>query len=82
MTFARISTNEYLGEINFYTGEGEITQDVIESFGAVGVLWVPDLQDLLQKICLSGFEHHFAATRGNVSNIIEEAFEKYLDFLS
>ncbi len=43
---------------------------------------VPDLQELLQEMCLAGFEHHFAVTLGNVQDIIEEAFINYLYFES
>ena len=65
----------------FYTGEGDFTDDQLETFGGYGVLEIQDLQDLIQQICLSGFEHHFAATRGNVAQIIAEALETYLNFL-
>ncbi len=80
-TFARISTDDLAGDIIYYTGEGEFTDDDLETFGGFGVVHIPDLQELIEEICLSGFEHHVAATRGNVAHIIEEAFETYLDFL-
>jgi L-fucose isomerase-like protein len=80
-TFARISTDDLIGEIVFYTGEGEFTNDPLETFGGFGVVEVPNLQDLIKQICLSGFEHHVAATRGNIAHIIAEALENYLDFL-
>jgi L-fucose isomerase-like protein len=81
-TFARISTDDQAGRLIFYTGEGEFTDDELETFGGYGVMEIPDLQDLIKEICLSGFEHHFAATRGNVAHVIEESFENYLDFLA
>lgn len=81
-TFARISTDDSDGEIIFYSGEGEFTEDPLETFGGYGVVEIPNMQDLLKIICLTGFEHHVAATKGNVDHIIEEALDKYLDFLS
>ena len=80
-TFARISTDDLVGDLMFYTGEGEFTDDKLETFGGYGVIEIPDLQDLIKQVCLSGFEHHFAATRGNVAHIIAEALETYLHFL-
>jgi len=79
-TFARISTDELNGEIVYYTGEGDFTDDELTTFGGYGVMEILGLQDLLKMICLGGFEHHFAATRGEVAHIIEEALETYLDF--
>ena len=80
-TFARISTDDLVGEIMFYTGEGEFTNDELETFGGFGVIEIPNLQDLIKQICVSGFEHHFAATRGDVAYIVAEALENYLNFL-
>ncbi len=82
VTFARVSTDDDSGNLVFYAGEGEFTDDPLETFGGYGVIEVPDLQELLQEICLAGFEHHFAVTRGNVADIIEEAFINYLDMES
>ncbi|HMF30365.1 MAG TPA: fucose isomerase, partial [Candidatus Lokiarchaeia archaeon] len=77
-TYARITTNDEVGEVSYYTGEGEFTDDPLETFGGYAVMDIPGLQELLQEICIMGYEHHFAATKGNVSHILEEAFE-YLD---
>jgi L-fucose isomerase-like protein len=80
-TFARITTNDLEGELMFYTGEGEFTEDTLETFGAYGVMEVVGLQELLQEICYAGFEHHFTATRGSVAYIIEEALSTYLGYV-
>ncbi len=79
-TYARISTDDLEGEIIYYAGEGEFTDDKLKTFGGYGVVEIPELQELLQHICLAGFEHHFAATLGNVADILIEAFETYLGF--
>ncbi|NVM29993.1 MAG: fucose isomerase [Candidatus Helarchaeota archaeon] len=81
-TFARISTDDVEGLIMYYTGEGDFTDDELATFGGFGVMEIPYLQELLQEICLSGFPHHFAACRGNVSHIIDEALGTYLGFHS
>ncbi len=81
-TFARVSTDDDAGNLVFYAGEGEFTDDPLETFGGYGVVEIPDLQELLQEICITGFEHHFAVTLGNVADIIEEAFINYLDIES
>jgi L-fucose isomerase-like protein len=78
MTFARLSTDDTLGEICAYVGQGEIDEEDPESFGGVGVLTVPGLQDLLHFICDQGFEHHVAINRSEVAAAVAEAWEKYL----
>lgn len=79
ITFTRLTTNDLEGVIQYYSGEGEITEDKLETFGGYGVVQVPNLQELLKNICKCGFEHHFAATTGNVNQIIKESFETYLN---
>ncbi|OHB79467.1 MAG: fucose isomerase [Planctomycetes bacterium RBG_16_55_9] len=78
MTFARISTDDTLGLIKAYVGQGRFTDDPLECDGGVGVCEVPRLQDLLDFLCRHGFEHHVAMNRGHYADILEEAFGKYL----
>lgn len=78
VTFARLSTNDMLGEVCGYVGEGEITEEDPKSFGGIGVLAVPDLQDLLRLVCDQGFEHHVAVNRSQVAKAVAEAWERYL----
>ncbi len=61
MSFARFSTNDFAGEIRGYVGEGEFTDDPLNTFGGAGVVEIPKLQKLLRYICENGFEHHVAA---------------------
>jgi L-fucose isomerase-like protein len=77
-TFARISTNDNSGMISAYTGEGEFTDDPLETFGGYGIARIPDLQQLVKYICYNGFEHHVAVNMSKTSRAIEEAFGTYL----
>ena len=56
-----------------YVGEGEFTNDPLETFGGIGVVQIPDLQQLLRYICENGFEHHVAANLSNSAAAVHEA---------
>jgi L-fucose isomerase-like protein len=79
-TFCRVSTDDLSGQIRAYLGEGEITNETLDTFGGYGVMKVPQMQDLLRYICEHGFEHHVAISSGTVGEIINEAFTKYLNW--
>lgn len=78
MTYARVSTDDTRGIIRTYTGEGELTNDPLDTFGHRAVAHVPDLQSLMKFICKKGFEHHVAMTMGNVAEVLDEAFTTYM----
>lgn len=78
MSFARFSTDDRAGKIRGYVGEGEFTNDPLETFGGAGVVRIPRLQHLLRYICENGFEHHVAANLSQVSAIVYEAAKNYL----
>jgi len=78
LTYCRISTDDLRGSIAAYTGEGEFTNDKLDTFGGYGVMHIPQLQALLQFICRFGFEHHVAINRGAVAAAIVDAFDNYL----
>ena len=78
ITFCRVSTNDSLGLIQSYMGEGEITGDEVESFGGYGVVRIPRFQRLLAHICTHGYEHHVAMNPSHVADAVEEAFSRYL----
>lgn len=80
MSFARISTDEIEGKITAYVGEGEFTNDALETFGAVGVVKIDRLQELLQLLCRKGFEHHVAVSQSLVGKILFEAMHNYLNW--
>ncbi len=77
-TFTRITTDDTDGIIRAYTGEGEMTDDPLNTFGGYGVAEIPGLQELLSYICANGFEHHVAINYSEISEAISEAFENYL----
>jgi len=77
-TFCRVTTDDLNGRIAAYVGEGELTSDLLNTFGGFGVAKVPHLQDLLRLACESGFEHHVAFTLDLVGDAVAEALGKYL----
>ncbi len=77
-TYLRISTDDFAGKIVAYTGEGEFTDDPIDTFGGYGVVHVPRFQELLAYICDNGYEHHVTINQARTASIIHEAFNKYL----
>ena len=78
MSFARFSTNDREGTIHGYVGEGEFTDDPLETFGGAGVVRIPRLQALLRYICERGFEHHVAGNFALVASAVREATTRYL----
>ena len=77
-TFLRVSTDDVHGRIRAYVGEGAFTADPLQTYGGYGVVRVPRMQDLLQFICESGFEHHVSVNQTTVAAPIQEALTKYL----
>jgi len=59
-------------------GEGEITEDPLDTFGQRAVVRVLELQKLMNFICSNGFEHHVAINMSRVADVLEEAFGNYL----
>ncbi|MDL2206599.1 hypothetical protein LJC33_06805 [Eubacteriales bacterium OttesenSCG-928-N13] len=80
ISFSSLRTEN--GRLQYYVDKGEITSDPVEDafFGCPGVLHVPGLQDKLQHISEGGFRHHVIITGGDVVDVIQEAFTKYLDY--
>ena len=78
LTYARVSTDDVNGLIRTYTGEGQLTDDHLDTFGHRAVALIPDLQTLMKYICKNGFEHHVAMTMGSVAEAIDEAFSTYM----
>jgi len=78
MSFARFSTEDRDGSMRGYVGEGEFTNDPLETFGGAGVVRIPRLQTLLRYICENGFEHHVAANFSTTAAAVYEAATRYL----
>lgn len=77
-TYCRVSTDDAQGAISAYVGEGELTDDPMETFGGYGVVHIPNLQGLLYYICENGFEHHVAINLSQTAVALNEALGKYL----
>ncbi|MBI5301069.1 MAG: fucose isomerase [Chloroflexi bacterium] len=78
MSYARITTDDKHGVIKAYAGDGEFTDDPLNTFGSRAVVKVNGLQKLLQYVCKNGYEHHVAMTASHTAGILAEAFETYL----
>lgn len=78
LTFGRITTDDPKGIMKAYVGEGELTDDELNTFGNRAVAKVPDLQGLMQYVCKNGFEHHVVMNASYTSSALKEAFENYL----
>jgi L-fucose isomerase-like protein len=77
-TYCRVSTDDAWGVIRAYVGEGEFTDDPLDTFGGRGVVEIPNFQDLLRHICANGYEHHVAVNKSRVAAAVNEALGKYL----
>jgi L-fucose isomerase-like protein len=78
MTFLRVSTDDFAGTISGYVGDGRFTDDPLNTFGAYGVVEIPNMQRLLRHICENGYEHHVAANLSSVADVLEEVANRYL----
>jgi len=79
-TYCRVSTDDEFGIVRAYVGEGEMTNDVLRTFGGFGVARIPNLQGLLQFICREGYEHHVAANMTSCADAVEDALSTYLNW--
>jgi L-fucose isomerase-like protein len=77
LTYGRITTADADGKIRTYIGEGELTDDVLKTFGNRAVARVPKLQKLMHHVCKQGFEHHVVMTQSKSAGILAEAFGNY-----
>jgi L-fucose isomerase-like protein len=78
MSYARFSTDDRAGVVRGYVGDGQFTNDPLNTFGGAGVVEIPRMQNLLRYICETGFEHHVAANFSSVASATHEAASKYL----
>jgi len=77
LTYGRITTADAEGKIRCYVGEGELTNDKLDTFGNRAVAHVPNLQGVLRHVCQQGFEHHVVMTQSHSAEILAEAFGNY-----
>ena len=78
LTYGRLSTNDVLGKITAYLGEGSLTDDELRTFGTRAVAHIPGLDRLMRFVCKHGFEHHVVMNQSLTAGILEEAFSTYL----
>jgi L-fucose isomerase-like protein len=78
LTYGRISTDDCKGIIKAYVGEGELTNDPLNTFGNRAVAQIGNLQGLMNYVCRNGFEHHVVMNASKTAGILKEAFENYL----
>ncbi len=78
LTYGRISTDDPKGIIKVYLGEGELTDDPLNTFGNRAVAQIDGLQDLMQYVCKNGFEHHVVMNASKTAAILEEALGNYM----
>jgi L-fucose isomerase-like protein len=78
VTFGRVSTDDREGRIRAYVGQGQLTDDPLQTFGTRAVVHVPELQKLMRFICRNGFEHHAAMNASHCAGILAEAMDTYL----
>jgi L-fucose isomerase-like protein len=72
LTYGRISTDDSLGLIKAYVGEGELTNDALNTFGNRAVAQINNLQGLMH------YEHHVVMNASKTAGILTEAFDNYL----
>ncbi|HKW28407.1 MAG TPA: L-fucose/L-arabinose isomerase family protein [Verrucomicrobiae bacterium] len=77
LTFGRITTADAEGKIRAYVGEGELTNDPLDTFGTRAVAHVPKLQKLMRYVCQQGFEHHVVMTQSKSAAVLAEALGNY-----
>ena len=77
-TFCRTTTDDAAGVISAYAGEGEFTNDKLDTFGGYGVMKISNLQPLMQYICTMGFEHHVAINLSQKADAVAEALGNYM----
>jgi L-fucose isomerase-like protein len=78
LTFGRISTDDCRGIIKAYIGEGDLTDDPLNTFGNRAVAKINDMQGLMQYVCRNGFEHHVVMNASKTAGILKEALGNYM----
>ena len=78
LTYGRISTDDNLGKIKCYFGEGDLTDDPLNTFGTRAVAKVPNLQELMRYVCNNGYEHHVVMNASKTKDILHDSCSNYL----
>lgn len=78
ITFLRMSTDDAKGELTAYVAEGVSTNDPALTWGGIGVVQIPRLEELLRYICENNFEHHVSINMSAVGGAVADALNGYL----
>jgi L-fucose isomerase-like protein len=80
ITFSNMMTTD--GQLQFYLGEGRITEDKIENpfFGVAGVAELDRMEDVFMHIGKTGHRHHVNIAQGHHVEPLFEALSHYLAF--
>lgn len=78
MTYFRLSSDDRMGSLKCYLGQGSFTEHPFPMDGGIAVCHVPELRQLLRFVSQNGFEHHVAMVRGHHADVVEEAVSRYL----
>jgi len=76
--WARFSTDDTKGRIVGAIGDGDVTEETLDSFGTTGVMRTPNLQKLLYFLAVNGFEHHVALNYSPRTSALYEALTRYM----
>ena len=78
MTYFRMDTDDRMGDIRGYVGDGEFTDDPFAMDGGIAVCRIEGLRKLLRHVTQQGYEHHVAMVRTHCASAVYEATSKYL----
>ncbi|HUT59954.1 MAG TPA: L-fucose/L-arabinose isomerase family protein [Phycisphaerae bacterium] len=74
------ATQDNDGRFKAVLAQGAVEPSKACTFGAYGWVRIPGIQRLYKNVLLRHFPHHVAMTRGQVGNVLWEAFGNYLGF--
>jgi L-fucose isomerase-like protein len=78
MTFLRLNTDDVAGKLTAYVAVGESLPDPAPTWGGIGVVRIPKLQNLLRYVCEKNFEHHVSVSLSSIGPGLAEALQHYL----
>jgi L-fucose isomerase-like protein len=78
ITFLRLNTDDVTGQLTAYVAVGESIPDPAPTWGGIGVVRIPQMQQLLRYICEQNFEHHVSVNLSSVGASVVEALRHYL----
>jgi L-fucose isomerase-like protein len=81
MSFCRLVTDDNQGVIKAVIGEGRFTDDkTAKVLGSTAIIEIKDMPQFLLYMMKNGFIHHGAVNPSNCADILDEAFNNYLQW--